>query len=372
MNMKNSVLILMPMLFAGGSERQVRYIIEGIEKAGINVIVLVENGSLEDEHNKSYILAHKKVKFIFCGQKMFSVSDKNKANKLKSLRFLALWIVRNSKKENVKWAMFTNLTGLMLVPLCRLMGIHVLFNERNPGIKMCNNPIKRICLKMCKKIVSNSKSASEYMSKTLKRKVECINNGLEIPESISNQENPDTFTILVPARITKIKNQMSAVKAICILQGKLELKLILAGQAEDDKYVNEIKKYIREHELQDQVRLLGYVSDMRRLYNMASLIILPSYEEGTPNVILEAYMYRKLCLASDIVMNRDIACDSRILFDMNNPEKLAEKILWIKGLNEGEKTEMLETNYQFVRRYYDLGVMQHKYTEVFCCKKGRA
>ena len=55
----------MPTLFAGGSERQVRYIIEGIEKAGLNVIVLVENGSREDEHNKSFILAHKKVKFFF-------------------------------------------------------------------------------------------------------------------------------------------------------------------------------------------------------------------------------------------------------------------------------------------------------------------
>lgn len=362
----------MPTLFAGGSERQVRYIIEGIEKAGLNVIVLVENGSREDEHNKSFILAHKKVKFFFFEQQMFSEADKNKVNKLKSLSFIAFWILRNGKRENVKWAMFTNLTGLALVPICRSMKIKVLFNERNPGIKMCNNPAKRICLKMCNKVVSNSKSASAYMSKILKRKVECINNGLEVPESISNQEKIGIFTILVPARITKIKNQMLVVKAICILQGKLEFKVMFAGQAEDDKYVSEIKEYIRKYKLEEHVSLLGYVSDMRKLYNMASLIILPSYEEGTPNVILEAYMYRKLCLASDIVMNRDIACDSRILFDMNNPEKLAEKIMWIKGLDESKKTEMIETNYQFVRNNYNLSVMQCKYIEVFSCKKSEA
>lgn len=364
MSKRDTILILMPTLFVGGSELQVRYIIEGLEETGNKTIVLVENGEPEDELNANYIEQHSDVSFIFLKQHTFLKNEKNKKNKIKSLICISKWILMNGKKEQIKWAMFTNLTGLLVVPICRLMGIKVLFNERNPGIKMCDNMLKRFCLKMCNKVVANSKSAAEYMSKVLNRNVECINNGVNISEKDKSLKTESDNTILVPARITHIKNQMVLAKAMNLLKD-LNLKVFLAGHLEETDYADEIKQYIQKYNLQEQVIFLGYVNNIQDLYNQARLVVLPSREEGTPNVMLEAYLNKKLCLASDIIMNRNATCDERILFNVDDDQELADKIRWILNLSNNEKDDLLQKNYYFVKEHYSLSVMQKKYLAIF-------
>lgn len=361
---REKILILMPALFVGGSELQVRYIIEGLAEARKKVVVLIENGNLNDEQSRRYIESHPNVKFIFLEQNTFKKSDKNLRNKIKALTCIYIWIIKNSLKENIKWVMFTNLTGLLAVPLCRICGIRVLFNERNPGIKMCNNFFKRFCLRLCTKIVANSQSAAHYMTLTLKREVECINNGIKI-----QGERKYTYlgnnTILVPARITKVKNQLLVIKALRLLNEFDNFKLLLVGQIEDENYYDMLCRYVSENDLEQEVFFTGYVSNMQDIYNQADLVILPSLEEGTPNVMLEAYRNQKLCLASDIVMNKNASCDDRILFSLNSPDKLAEKVRWILSLSSIQKEEMIEKNYQFVLENYSLAVMQERYVDIF-------
>ena len=366
---KDGVLFLMPYLFFGGSERQVRYIIEGLEQNKTPVVVLVENGSPKDKEIYQYINEHPDIQFKFFNSKIEDVNEKNLFNKIKSLYTILFWMCKNIKKYNISWVMFTNLTGLVTVPFCKMLGCKILFSERNPGIKMCNNIIKRRLLLCCDKIVANSVSASQYMTKILKVKVECINNGIKILDSFDKKDaivkKDDIIKILVPARITPVKNQYVILKAVKKIRDVISLQVQFVGQIEDEEYNKKLRSYVNQHHLDQEVFFLGYTNDIQYYYDQADLVILPSYEEGTPNVLLEAYLNNKKCLASDIIMNRDVCTDKNILFSVDDSEMLAEKIIWILILKNEKIEELLRKNYNFVCENYDLKKMQQKYIEIF-------
>jgi len=246
-----------------------------------------------------------------------------------------------------------------------MLSINVLYNERNPGIKICDRLWKRWILSMCTKVVANSKGAAAHMSTVLKREVPYINNGIK-QNGFSTFEIEDKGLIFVPARITPIKNQMVVLKAINLLNKRgNNFKIQFAGTIEDEAYYNQLMSFVSSKKMRDYVQFLGFISNVEKHYQKAVLIILPSYEEGTPNVILEAYLAKKLCLASNIIMNKDISLDDRILFEADNYEQLAEKIEWIQSLSANDVERLKEKNYSFVKSNYDITRMQKRYQEIF-------
>ena len=99
MNNKNVVLIFMPTLFVGGSEKQVRYIIEGLEASKKMVTVLVENGSIDTEENRNYINEHPGVDFVFLKENSYTGIEKTVLNKMKSVFVTVVWICKHVKKK---------------------------------------------------------------------------------------------------------------------------------------------------------------------------------------------------------------------------------------------------------------------------------
>jgi glycosyltransferase involved in cell wall biosynthesis len=365
------VLILMPQLFIGGSEKQVRYIAEGLEKAKIPTTILVENGTGEDMQEKAYIQSNPGLHFVFLGMKILKNEDKTKSNKLKSLRALYRWLMKNG--HGYQWVMFTNLTGLTCVPACKLLKLKVLFNERNPGIKMCDSSWKRLLLKKCNKIVANSNSAASYMTRVLQRKVEVINNGVVEKTVKENTEldHSSRIKILSPARINPVKNQLVLLRAVnelvhnyAVKEG-IDISCVFAGQIEDEAYYDSLIEYIENNDLKDIVTLPGYVSDMDQLYANSTVVILSSREEGTPNVILESALRRKRFLASNIIMNSDVVQDTRLLFAVDDSHQLAEKIEWVSSLSDAEIEKILDKEYAYVKEHYSLTAMQKRYIDIF-------
>jgi glycosyltransferase involved in cell wall biosynthesis len=71
---------------------------------------------------------------------------------------------------------------------------------------------------------------------------------------------------------------------IAVVRG-LDLGLVIAGDGPDRAA---LQKQIEELRLSDRVRLLGFQSDLRPLYEAMDLFVLSSIREGLPNVLLEA------------------------------------------------------------------------------------
>lgn len=357
----SSVLILMPLLFAGGSEKQVRLIAQGLAKNGLPVTLLIENGSSEDY--KPFIDENKNIDFVFLNGKINNEEDKTLLKKFLALVGIWRWLLLHCNRKTYSWVMFTNLTGLFCVPFVKMKGTKVLFNERNAGAKMCNNRVKRTLLNLCTKIVANSQNASAVLSDVLRRNVECVNNGVSVDCLPGNTKS--LGYILVPARVTSIKNQMVVLKSLLHFAPAQRPKVVFAGVQNDSAYQDQLDSFIELHGLSDCVKFVGYASNIAQYYSEAGIVILPSYEEGTPNVLLESYAMKAFCLASDIVMNRDVCVNEKVLFPPDDDETLSRRITWAFGLSNEEKQVILDKNYDFVMKNYSIETMQNRYCTLF-------
>lgn len=75
--------------------------------------------------------------------------------------------------------------------------------------------------------------------------------------------------------------------------------------------------------MQDQVKLLGYRSDVKELLKAADCFVFPSLREGLPSALMEAMAAGLPCIASAIRGNIDALTNSQFLFPPKDSDRLA-------------------------------------------------
>lgn len=99
-------------------------------------------------------------------------------------------------------------------------------------------------------------------------------------------------------RLSKEKGQMLLLNAVSLLVRKgINLELVLAG---DGDMRSELESQIAQYNLQGQVRITGWISSaqVREEILSARALILPSFSEGLPVVIMEAMALRRPVLTT--------------------------------------------------------------------------
>lgn len=118
----------------------------------------------------------------------------------------------------------------------------------------------------------------------------------------------DEFIILCTGELNKNKNQATLIKAMKdVVEKHPEAKLLLAGNGpEHDNLV----KLIEELNLDDNVALLGYRTDIQDYVNICDLVVSASHREGLPLNIMEAMICGKPVIASDNRGHRELIKDN--------------------------------------------------------------
>jgi glycosyltransferase involved in cell wall biosynthesis len=97
---------------------------------------------------------------------------------------------------------------------------------------------------------------------------------------------PGRFAIGAVGRLSAEKGFDVLIRSVAqLLKAGLDVELLLAGEGEE---MPRLRSLIAELGVEGRVRLLGYVSDTRELYEALDVFALSSYREGLPNVLLEA------------------------------------------------------------------------------------
>lgn len=109
---------------------------------------------------------------------------------------------------------------------------------------------------------------------------------------------PEARRLVCVGRLCEAKGQLLLLEAAARLASRgLAFELVLAG---DGPMREELESYIQRHDLVRQVRITGWISsaDVRQELLAARAMVLPSFAEGLPVVIMEAMVLGRPVLST--------------------------------------------------------------------------
>ena len=132
-----------------------------------------------------------------------------------------------------------------------------------------------------------------------------------------------------------------------------DIEFLIVG---DGNFNNEIKNFILTNNVNNRVKFIGWISHetIPDYLNELKLLIIPSYTEGLPNILLEAMACGTPVLATPVGAIPDIIRDGETGFILseNDPDNIVENIKNILNshyLNSivGNAKNFVEKNYTF-------------------------
>lgn len=131
---------------------------------------------------------------------------------------------------------------------------------------------------------------------------------------------PDQVVFLNVGELIDRKNHKVLLQAMKKLSNPQAI-LLIAGDGEKKE---ELKKDIHDLQLEKNVKLLGYRTDVKELLKAADCFVFPSYQEGLPGALMEAMASGLPCIASNIRGNTDALQGSGFMFSPDDVDGLVE------------------------------------------------
>jgi glycosyltransferase involved in cell wall biosynthesis len=119
----------------------------------------------------------------------------------------------------------------------------------------------------------------------------------------------NSFVIGTVGRLVPIKGQSFLIKAMAEVVKEIKnCHLLIAGEG---PLRNNLQAEIEKLKISQNVRLIGYVHDIKVLMATLDLFVLPSLSEGLPISLLEAMAVKKPVIASDAGGIRELVTDRK-------------------------------------------------------------
>ncbi|MVZ65766.1 glycosyltransferase [Sphingobacterium sp. DK4209] len=205
----------------------------------------------------------------------------------------------------------------------------------------------------------NIRSQSNYFSQN-HNNVFIINNiidldALDIGDNFDFDKN--FINIALPASVIPEKGIKEAIEAMKTLVAKCNIKLYIIGNTFEGKantraFFQEMKDYIAKYELDNHIEFLGFRDDVLNIIKGADLVLLPSYSEGMPRVVMEAMALETFVIATNVGAIPDLLFNNLDYMIKPRDHREIEKAI-LKFVSErrylGDK---LESNKNFIQANY--------------------
>lgn len=147
-------------------------------------------------------------------------------------------------------------------------------------------------------------------------------------EKVREKYNLPPKYIFYPAQCWFHKNHIKLVEAFDIVRNEIDdVYLILTGSQQNN--YNNLMQRINELALNTKVKHLGYIDyeDLPYLYKMSQMLVMPTLFESVSIPIYEAFSLRVPVCSSNVVALPEQVGDAGIIFNPNDVNDIAEKIL---------------------------------------------
>ncbi len=168
--------------------------------------------------------------------------------------------------------------------------------------------------------------------------------------------------LLCIGRLSAQKGQLLLIEAIDKLrrQGQ-NIRLVLAG---DGEMREEIEAYCRKHELTEQVTITGWIDSqtVKQLLEGCLAMVLPSFAEGLPVVIMEAFARHKPVLTTYIAGIPELVKDHEngLLFPAGSVDAIVSAIDEIRACTPACRERMGQAGYGAVKARHHIRTEMQK------------
>ena len=158
----------------------------------------------------------------------------------------------------------------------------------------------------------------DFDEKKLKKEIGIKNSDFIVTSIGELNKNKNTLSLL---------DSMKYLKEYFAKENKdFNIKYLICGQG---KLKPEYEQKIKEYNLEENVKMLGFKSDIQKYIQILDVFIMPSHREGLPKTIMECMSFGKPIICSNIRGCRDLVGDNEggILCEPTNSQEFAEAIL---------------------------------------------
>lgn len=369
---KIKIAYIIDQLGTGGTERQLKYLIEGLDRSRFNVSLFLLRGDevhpFKPKKTNIYILNVRSLISIDGLWKLFRFS-----------RLL------KEEKYQIIQTFFQDATIFGFLA-ARLAGVQiVLVSVRDMGFwaTPISLRIHRIITSISDAIVVNSNAVKEHIERHVNKKpIYVIYNGIPMrteyyrnakaKKSLATELGIDEslpIVVLVSNCNRKVKRVDLLMDCIPLILKKAKAFFLVVG----DGYLRpKLEKKAQELKVQKYVRFVGQRHNVERILAGADIALNTSESEGFSNSILEAMRAGLPVVASDVAGNRELVeeVNTGILFYPGDAIDLAKKI--IKILNNESQTERIGSESQEkISTLFSINKMLKEHTKLYFSLIGR-
>jgi len=288
----------------------------------------------------------------------------------KALRKLS----RQSNKQNVivhTHSAYPDAVGSIIA--CRLLKLPVVTTVHGSDINvMPKNPFLRPQIRYA----LNRSNGIVAVSRKLIKKIEKLSVSNEIkhipcagynPDSFSSVHSDDrvnnTYRIIFIGNLVKIKGVDLLINAVAKLKNSMNMQLDIIGKGPE---MQKLRQMTKDRSLEHVVKFYGIVEHEKIALHLqkANLLCLPSYNEGTPNVVIEALASGLPVLATKVGALPDIVNDTNgILVNTGKIDELINGVLQAQS-RKWDSRLIASTVSQFT--WADLGRQNYEYLHQVC------
>lgn len=290
----------------------------GDHRGGIETYLLKMNKNM-DNIIFDYVIEEKEcvheTEILSRGGIIYRIPSRNKFP-LKNIIANFKLLMNLRERINIVYFNLSSLSWIFPVLIARLFRYRVFIHSHNAdfiaansskGYRAVNYINKRWLHFMNVSRLTCSKPATEFMFMS-SDKVEMIYNAINVERFAYNPDvrqkkrvelgiPDDIFLLGFVGRLQYQKNPLFLATIMNALKNEHNVRMIVIGDG-DMRHVLESKL---EEDKEGRVKLLGNRTDVNEFYQAMDLLVLPSFHEGLPYVIVEAQSAGLPCIVSDFV-----------------------------------------------------------------------
>lgn len=327
------IILFTDSLGAGGAQRQLVGLAKLLHESQYDVTVLTYH---KDEFYLPFLQEHA-IRYV------------QLQNAQKTLQRIAA-VIKYVKQENPDVLIAYQETPSLIACVVKMLvpKTKVIVSERNTTqVLNFSTKLRFYLYKWVDQIVPNSYSQEKYIkqySPKLSHKITTITNFVDLkkfsPIVRVRKQKP---VIMVAASIWPSKNTLGFIDAIKTVKDRgyiFEVRWYGKSKLNID-YFNKAAQKVRDLSLEDCIYLLDKSKEIKKRYDEADYFCLPSFYEGTPNVICEAISCGLPVICSDVCDNPIYVQEGNngTLFNPNSIESIANAIVSMLSLTDEQYLE---------------------------------